>query len=264
MHDISLEMLERRGIDLPCRVVRSFAETQLYWLARDSAGTIAWRQMQALENQPVSSAGASRLTVCPMDGMEQRLTVIDAPATEITPESLARRFAACEPAAFDELVAEFSPRIARLAHRLLGWSTTAGEQADVDDVVQEVFVAVLKRQRSFRGDASLWTWLSAIALNQCRSRLRRRRSWRRWKSFQRERIDRSPSSLVRDETSQRVRDAVSQLKQDDREVIVLFYLEEQSVRQIAEMLDRSYNAIEVRLHRARHRLALLLKEFADD
>ena len=57
---------------------------------------------------------------------------------------------------------------------------------------------------------------------------------------------------------------MAQLKQDDREVIVLFYLEEQSVKQIAEMLGRTYNAIEVRLHRARHRLALLLKDFGNE
>ena len=133
----------------------------------------------------------------------------------------------------------------------------------MDDVVQEVFVAALKRQRDFRGDSSLWTWLSAIAVNQCRSRLRRRKSWRRWVGFQRERHDQSPSPVVRDETSQRVRAAVAQLKQDDREVIVLFYLEDQSIRQIAEMLGKTGNAVEVRLHRARRRLASLLKELDD-
>lgn len=203
------------------------------------------------------------------DGTEQSLTVIDAPATDATAanrgnpapmrdQSLAQRFASGEALAFDEVVAEFAPRIGRLAHRLLSWG------GDVDDVVQEVFVAALKRQRHFRGDASLWTWLSAIAVNQCRSRLRRRRSWRRWVGFQRERDDRSPSPVVRDETSQRVREAVAQLKQEDREVIVLFYLEEQSIRQIAAMLGKTGNAVEVRLHRARHRLAALLKDFADD
>ncbi|MBC8105150.1 MAG: sigma-70 family RNA polymerase sigma factor [Anaerolineae bacterium] len=184
--------------------------------------------------------------------------MIDASATDSPPQSLAHRFASGEASAFDDVVAEFSPRIARLVHRLIGWS------GDTDDIVQEVFVAVLKRQRCFRGDASLWTWLSAIAVNQCRSRLRRRQSWRRWIGFQRERFESDASALDRDETSQRVRQAVSQLKQDDREVIVLFYLEEQSVKQIAEMLGRSYNAIEVRLHRARHRLALLLKDFSDE
>lgn len=214
------------------------------------------------DHSAVRSTGRSRLTVWNKDGTERRLTVTDAPATDNPQQSLARRFAAGEASAFDELVAEFSPRIARLAHRLLAWRSGAGERADADDVVQEVFIAALKRQRHFRGDASLWTWLSAIAVNQCRSRLRRRNSWRRWMGFQRERDQPCHGSLVRDETSQRVREAISQLKQDDREVIVLFYLEEQSVKQIAEMLGKTYNAIEVRLHRARHRLALLLKDFA--
>jgi len=195
------------------------------------------------------------------------LTVIDAPVTDnprpfpdqsLRDQALAQRFATGDPVAFDQVVAEFAPRIGRLAHRLLNWG------GDVDDVVQEVFVAALKRQRDFRGDSSLWTWLSAIAVNQCRSRLRRRKSWRRWVGFQRERHDQSPSPVVRDETSERVRAAVAELKQDDREVIVLFYLEDQSIRQIAEMLGKTGNAVEVRLHRARRRLASLLKEFADD
>jgi RNA polymerase sigma-70 factor, ECF subfamily len=211
-----------------------------------------------VQNQPVRSCRRLRLTVCKQDVTEQRLTVIDASATEIPQQSLARRFASGEASAFDDVVAEFSPRIARLVHRLIGWS------GDTDDIVQEVFVAALKRQRHFRGDASLWTWLSAIAVNQCRSRLRKRQSWRRWIGFQRERFASDESAVDRDETSQRVRQAVSQLKQDDREVIVLFYLEEQSVKQIAEMLGRTYNAIEVRLHRARHRLAVLLKDFTDE
>jgi RNA polymerase sigma-70 factor (ECF subfamily) len=145
-----------------------------------------------------------------------------------------------------------------LAHRLLGWSD------GIEDVVQEVFVAALRRQRHFRGDASLWTWLSAIACNQCRTRLRRRRSWRRWMGFQRERTDPAPAHIDRDETATRVREAVAQLRQDDREVIVLFYLEEHSIRQIAHVLGTSGNAIEVRLHRARHRLAALLQDLVED
>jgi RNA polymerase sigma-70 factor (ECF subfamily) len=222
--------------------------------------TMPGEQMEAVRSKPVRSPKPLRLTVCNTDGTEQSLTVIDAPATEISPqETLAHRFASGDAAAFDEVVAEFAPRIGRLAHRLLGWNW------DIDDVVQEVFVAALKRQRHFRRDASLWTWLSAIAVNQCRSRLRRRKSWRRWIGFQRERHESpSPSDTIRDETSQRVRDAVGQLKQDDREVIVLFYLEDQSIRQIAEMLGKTGNAVEVRLHRARQRLAAMLKDFADE
>ena len=45
-----------------------------------------------------------------------------------------------------------------LAWRVLGWS---GGRQDVDDVVQEVFLAVLGKALGFRGDSGLWTWLRA-------------------------------------------------------------------------------------------------------
>ena len=73
-----------------------------------------------------------------------------------------------EPGAFESLVSLYQGRIARLAYRLLGWS------GDVDDVVQEVFLAALRNAGSFRGEASLWTWLTRITLNRCRTHQRRR------------------------------------------------------------------------------------------
>jgi RNA polymerase sigma factor (sigma-70 family) len=67
-----------------------------------------------------------------------------------------------------------------------------------------------------------------------------------------------------EETSQRVRDAVGRLPLRDREVIVLFYLEDFSVAQIAQLLGVKNNAIEVRLHRARQRLKTQLAGLIGD
>src|SRR3954464_12654333 len=66
---------------------------------------------------------------------------------------LARRLRENVPGGFEDVVTAYQDRISRLAYRLLGW------RAEVDDVVQDVLVAVLKHRRRFRGDASLWTWL---------------------------------------------------------------------------------------------------------
>ena len=64
-----------------------------------------------------------------------------------------------------------------------------------------------------------------------------------------------PAAAADDETRrQQVRDAVAALPPRDREVIVLFYLEDLPVAQIAQLLGVKNNAIEVRLHRARQRL----------
>jgi RNA polymerase sigma factor (sigma-70 family) len=159
--------------------------------------------------------------------------------------------------AFDTLVCIHAPRVRRLARRLLGWN------GDVEDVVQEVFLTALKRMGSFRGDSSVATWLTAVTINQCRTHQRRallRLDWlRRWKPS-----EPHPDNPGRDEVGQRVRQAVAKLPQRDREVIVLFYLEELPVADIAELLRISNNAVDVRLHRARARLKPLLGDLMSD
>ena len=161
---------------------------------------------------------------------------------------------------FDEIVARYQPQVARLAHRLLGWRDHAG----VEDVVQEVFLVALTRLDTFRGDASLSTWLSGITINQCRAHRRRSLLRLRWLREKWNRHDSTHQPPEVDETSQQVRAAVAELPPRNREVIVLFYLEEFSVAQIAELLGVKNNAIEVRLHRARQRLKTQLAALIGD
>jgi RNA polymerase sigma-70 factor, ECF subfamily len=183
----------------------------------------------------------------------------DSAVTESAP--LARRIASGDPTAFDELVARYQPRLTRTVHRLTGW----GRHADVEDIVQEVFLAALNHARSFRGDASPSTWLTAIAVNKCRSHRRRLAVlWRRLVQSPAE--DQAPASdeLAQHETSARVRQAVQALPPRDREVIVLRYFENLPPAEVARMTGQSKNAVEVRLHRARARLAGALHDLVEE
>jgi RNA polymerase sigma factor (sigma-70 family) len=161
---------------------------------------------------------------------------------------------------FDELVAMHEPRIRRLAHRLLGWN------GDVDDIVQDVFLAALARIEKFRGEASIATWLTSVTINRCRTDRRRRFLRLRWlaRHPKSEAAQPADQRSMDDEISARVRSAVGALQRKDREVIVLFYLENCSAQQIAELLEISRGAVEVRLHRARARLKQQLAEFMKD
>jgi RNA polymerase sigma factor (sigma-70 family) len=154
---------------------------------------------------------------------------------------------------FDRIVARHHPQVARLAHRLLGWR----DRDAVDDVVQEVFLVALTRLKDFRGESSLATWLMGITVNQCRAHRRRsalRLTWLR-QMWSRAETNHQPVWADEDtETSQQVRGAIAALPPRDRDVIVLFYLEDCSVARIAKLLGAKPNAIEVRLHRARQRL----------
>ena len=174
---------------------------------------------------------------------------------------LVRRAAAGDRAAFATIVQTHQDRIARLAVRLLG------STGKVEDVVQDVFVAALRKLGSFRGDASFATWLTAIALNQCRSYQRSRRLWKGLPARLRKPApDPEPSAdhgAMRRQAIERVQATVRNLSAGDREVIVLRYLEELPVSEIAALLGVAKNTVEVRLTRARSRLRERLADLTD-
>jgi RNA polymerase sigma-70 factor (ECF subfamily) len=199
-------------------------------------------------------------------GDEARAPVAAAPDVRARDSALARQLAAGDSEAFDEVVEVYAPRISRLAYRLLGWS---GSAADVEDVVQDVFVAVLRHARNFDERSSLSTWITSIAVNHCRS-LRRRWSARvRAMAAVFARARRSGAAraadeaAIRDDEAERVREAVRRLRPADREVIVLHYLEQADAAEVAAILGVSRNAVEVRLHRARVRLRAMLERESD-
>lgn len=74
-------------------------------------------------------------------------------------EDLIARASRGEPAAFRTLYARHRADVARLIYRMLNGS------ADVDDVVQEVFVQVFKSLKDFRGQAKLSTWIHRVTVN---------------------------------------------------------------------------------------------------
>jgi RNA polymerase sigma-70 factor (ECF subfamily) len=164
---------------------------------------------------------------------------------------LVGRFQAGELKAFDEIVATHQRRISNLVYRQIGWSN------EVDDVVQDVFVCVLQNLYRFRGQAKFSTWLTRIAVNQCRSHLRRRMF--RIRSLPRvlERFKTTLESNQRsnsEEKHEEIRQAVRSLPARYREPIVLRYFEQLSVPEIGEVLGLSTNTVEVRLSRARRKL----------
>jgi RNA polymerase sigma-70 factor (ECF subfamily) len=135
-------------------------------------------------------------------------------------------------------------------------------------MVQEVFLAALTKCRKFRGESALATWLTVIALNKCRTH--RRGLISRWRTVRR--ASRRPVQLQspadaaaeKEDTLAQVRDAIKKLAGRDREVIVLHYLEDRGVGEMAELLKLKTNAVEVRLHRARQRLKKLLELLVEE
>ena len=148
-----------------------------------------------------------------------------------------------------------APRLRRLVHRLLGWPATT----DVDDVVQEVLLAAWRHRQTFRGDASLSTWLTRIAIRKAQNHVRaatvRRRLFGWWlPGAPHEPVAPMVGEDVQGAQLDRTQRAMFRLAQKDREVIVLRYLEQRDIAQIADALGCSRAAVDARLTRARQRL----------
>ncbi len=158
-------------------------------------------------------------------------------------------------AAMKELIHRFGPRLNRLVGRLTAWNS------DREDILQEVFLTAWQQAGSFRGDGSLAGWLRRLAINQCLNHRRARNAFGRMLA----RLAGRTSKTQNDNASgwdrgQQVCDALAKLRNEDRTVLVLYYLEELSGDEVAEALGVRLETMHVRLHRARQRLRELLSE----
>jgi RNA polymerase sigma-70 factor (ECF subfamily) len=178
--------------------------------------------------------------------------------------ALVSRFQQGCPQAAEVLFQQLSAPVRATLRRLLGWPT--GQQSEMEDLLQNVFLAAWEHRRSFRGNSSLKTWITRIAINECRRAQRRRWLWRKWwrytTALMSDSLAEAEDSLTKQETAQVVRRAVQKLKTHEREVVVLYYLEEMTAGEIAEALGLKRGTVEVRLSRARRRLAGSLGELS--
>lgn len=183
------------------------------------------------------------------------------PGEEAVDLDLLRRAAAGDRAAFDEFVERHQAAVYRFTRSL------AGERPDAEDALQETFLAAWRGAATFRGEASVRTWLLTIARHAV-SRQRRRRVDEPqrheplsdlgvaagWGS------ETPEASAIRRETRQRLQDALQRLLPGDREVLLLRDVEGLPGDETATVLGVTLPAMKTRLHRARLRLAAVMRE----
>ena len=163
--------------------------------------------------------------------------------------------------AFDLLVRRHEARIFRLACRVLG------DREAALDAAQETFVKAWRALPRFKGEARFTTWLTRIAINQCRNELRKRMTVKHQRPASLDeplsggegtRMDRleaetpSPWETVRGQEVEHAFGAVMrELDAESREVLVLREVEALSYEGMAEVLEVPVGTVRSRLHRAR-------------
>lgn len=146
---------------------------------------------------------------------------------------------------------------------------------DAEDAAQDTFCRYLEQLRrgGFESGEHEKAWLLRVALNQCRrfhrSAWNRRRDAAQWDAEtapgagQPDEAETPEEQLLRGEEAGEVLRAVLALPMKYREVIHLFYYEDLSVREIADILDRRESTVTAQLSRGRALLRRSLKEAMD-
>lgn len=156
--------------------------------------------------------------------------------------------------AFEQLVALTQDRLRRLVGRLVG------PDGDLDELVQETYLRAWRGAARFRGESSLTTWLTRIAVNVA---LNWRRDRRPVVSLRPEHIDRlrpAPATFREESVLEAYERALAGLAEELRTTFVLHETEGLSYREIAAVLGCPIGTVMSRLHRAREQLMDELRE----
>ena len=174
--------------------------------------------------------------------------------TDSSDEQLVELSIAGDADAFGQIVKRWERKIFALCFGMLG------REDEARDAAQETFIAAFRSIAGFRGDAKVSSWLHRIAVNQCLTIKRKQKA--RPEDFideetnEDERIFVAPNYLSPSRIAERterldiVRQAVTSLPVDLREVVVMKEFEEMTFQEISETLEIPLSTVKSRLYTA--------------
>jgi len=178
-----------------------------------------------------------------------------AAAVTVDPDrELVERFRAGERVAFDQLVRRHQRGVWYLVRRYVK------RDADASDVTQLAFVRAYRGIGTFRGAASVRSWLYRIGINCALSWLRDHRREEPTEIADDALIDANPAParLIVGEEGARLRGAIAQLPPKQKLVLELRVFDDLSFKEVAELADCSENTAKVNFHYAVKRLRDIL------
>jgi RNA polymerase sigma-70 factor (ECF subfamily) len=171
-------------------------------------------------------------------------------AKDVRDTLLVQRILSGDKAAGERFITEHYPCVSRLLHHLTGSAQHA------EDLTQQTFLKAWQALATFRGEASLATWLYRIAYHE----------YTHWLRARREHAPLDAAAGVVDERADHafeavlVRRALAHLSQEHRETFLLYHVQGLSVPEVAAVLDVPAGTVKSRLFHARQRLREYLGE----
>lgn len=180
-------------------------------------------------------------------------------------KALTARMLDGDEAAFDEIYHSYSGKLYRMAYFI------TGNRSDSEDILQETFVKCFLHRKELKQPERLESWLYQILVRTA-WKSEKRKKGKKELSFdgildneedaktasriQKDDSEQPLDQILKTEASSELRDAINRLGRKHRTVILLYYFNEFSTKEIAQMTGTLEGTVKSRLHKAR----LLLRE----
>ena len=141
----------------------------------------------------------------------------------------------------EEMVYKYGDKLFRIC------LITLGNASDAEDAVQETLIKYLQKAPDFENEEHEKVWLITVAVNKCRDILRYRK---RHATVNIEEIQ----EFVKVDEDSGILDALMQVPEKYRIVMILYYIEEYRVSDIAKIIGKTASAVKMRLQKGRNLL----------
>ena len=124
-------------------------------------------------------------------------------------------------------------------------------EKDAEELVQDTFLGCLKHLPLFRGESSIWTWMARIAHHEVADYYRKRYAKKFLHLLPLSELFAVEPIADSHEISQKVRQVLSRMASEEREILQMKYVDKKKVKQIAREMGRTVKSVESILFRAR-------------
>lgn len=161
--------------------------------------------------------------------------------------------------AFSILVERYKDLIYTLALRMIK------NREEAEEVSQDTFIKVYKSLSKFKGDSKFSTWIYKVTYNTCLDRLKKLKRTQNtvaineFTEHEVKTLDSALATLEIKERKEAIQKCINMLPSNDSFLLTLYYFEEQSLDEIAKIVNLKPNNVKIKLYRSRKKLASVLR-----
>ena len=162
--------------------------------------------------------------------------------------------------AFSVLVNQYKDLVFTLTYKMLK------NKEEAEEVSQDTFIKIFNSLNKFKGESKFSTWIYKITYNTCLDKLKKNKKDNNvvyiedFKEHQVNAIQNIIESIDEKERNQKIQECLQLLPSEEAFLLTLYYFDDQSIEEIAKVIDCNANNVKIKLYRTRKKLASILKE----